>query len=90
MNEPAYDEIARSCDEFVVKYRRESEPRAIDMRELERSLSEHGKTVEFHVKWLMANYEDELEFVALAKWTDEGLIYVAKANGKEESTKKGN
>lgn len=83
MTEHTYEEIAKSCDEFVVKYRHEGNPRAIGMRELERGLSEWGKTLKQYIEWLIKNYEDDLEFVALAKWTDEGLIYAEKKNGKE-------
>ena len=83
-------EHAKTCDEFVVKYRHESNPRAIDMMELERGLSEWGKTFEQYIDWLMRDYGDDLEFVALANWTDEGLIYAAKKNGKEEWTKERN
>ncbi len=81
---PQADTIKDLCDEFVIKYKSESKPRIQDLKELVNCLSEQNLTLSYHIKWLKNSYKDELEFIKLGIWTDQGLTYVADTDEKGE------
>ena len=78
------DTIEELCDMLVVKYKNDL-PRPQLISELKKSMELVNITWEEHFSWLFKRFKKKLEWVKLAVYTDKGLIYVAKMNGKGKS-----